>query len=209
MLEGDDYWVDPHKLTKAVQMMEAHPEFTGCFHACEVISTLEGRNERSIRPLTFPAGPVRLQDMFDGNLVQTYSVVMYRRGVVTRFPDWHRSLACGDWALHMLHAEHGPFGFLPDVMAVYRLHPGGLMSSLSTVRRWQEFFTIWWEIDRHFQGRWSTQITAARNRFIERIGSEYPTLKRIERRYHLLQLDHVAAALRWVKSLVQSKSASP
>ena len=32
----------------------------------------------------------------------------------------------GDWFLHLLHAEKGKIGMLPDVMAVYRRHSSGI-----------------------------------------------------------------------------------
>lgn len=199
LLEGDDYWSDDHKLEKVVRVLDAQPECSGCFHACEVFSTIGNTMEKSVRPDRPLMRSVSLEDMFEGNPVQTYSVVTYRRGLVPVFPDWHRPLACGDWGLHMLHAEHGPLAFLPDVMTVYRLRRDGMMSSLPTARRWQEFFTLWCEMDRHFQGRCSAEITAARNHFIERLAIEFHDLKRIERRYHSLHLDHIAAAVRWLK----------
>ena len=40
-LEADDYWTDPYRLQKQVDFMEAHEEFSLCFHNVEVISDKE------------------------------------------------------------------------------------------------------------------------------------------------------------------------
>jgi hypothetical protein len=43
--EGDDYWTDPLKLEKQLDLMQANPKMTFCFHGVE---TLKEANEMGI-----------------------------------------------------------------------------------------------------------------------------------------------------------------
>ncbi len=123
LLEGDDYWSDPQKLAKQVAVLDAHPEYSGCAHA---VCPLEA--QKFGRPFPAPCPEVvTVHELFGANRFHTCSVV-YRKHF-SRLPDWHRHVVPGDWPLHILQATHGPFRVLPDVMAVYRVHPGGIWSN--------------------------------------------------------------------------------
>lgn len=198
ILEGDDAWIDPRKLDRVVSAMEAHPDWTACFHACRVEDDTGSQPPYTL-PVAVSGDAIRLEQLLECNVIPTYSVTVYRRGVVTEFPPWHRKLACGDWGLHILHAAHGPIGYLPDVMTAYRVHPQGMWSGKPYGDRWFEYLLLWAAVDAHFQWQYSDQIDAARKAFLAQINREVADLKQIERRYHALQLDHIAAALRAVK----------
>lgn len=198
ILEGDDVWIDPLKLHKMRVAMDAHPEWSGCFHAVEY------RFEAG-RPPNFglvnppPADVLTWRDLVSENFIPTYSAVMYRRGVITQFPTWHRRLICGDWALHMLHAVQGGLGYLPEPMTAYRIHPHGLWSQLDNGRRWQQRFLLWSLLDQHFGGRFADDFNQARDRFLADLHRDFANLRKIESRYRALQLHHLAAAAKWVK----------
>jgi glycosyltransferase involved in cell wall biosynthesis len=136
ILEGDDYWTSPNKLQRQVDFLESHPEYAICFH--NVIRVCE---DRSKEPQNYC--PVNqkiistLKDLIVENFIPTCSV-MFRRGLYSEFPDWCYNLAMGDWPLHIFNAQHGKIRYLNEVMGVYRVHSGGVWSSMKDIQRCKE-----------------------------------------------------------------------
>lgn len=129
LCDGDDYFLDPLKLQKQVDFLEEHEDCALCFHPVAVV--FESGERPGVYPprAMLPRG-VRekyyLADMFQGNLIQTNSVV-YRWRFCDGVPDWFRPDLCpGDWYWHLLHAEMGKIGFLREIMSVYRRHKQAL-----------------------------------------------------------------------------------
>ena len=110
ILEGDDYWTDPHKLQKQFEALEAHADWTVCFHSVRCMHE-DGGQPDFVFPRTSPGEVLAIDDILRRNFIQTCSVV-YRR-VISELPAWLSTLKLGDWPLHILHAEHGKIGFLP------------------------------------------------------------------------------------------------
>lgn len=208
ILEGDDEWSDPRKLAKVAAAMRKHPDWAGCFHGVRQVNLIQ-RPIHEFLPVPFPDHPIRFDDLLKENHIPTYSCVTYRRGIVPVFPEWHRTLICGDWGLNLVHSEHGVFGFLPDVMTRYRAHPGGMWSGMGDVHRWNQSLLFWNVVNEHYQGKYEKQIAAARSNFIRKCQENLDDLRKIERRYNLLQLHRVAAAVRWLKLTGQKLFARP
>ena len=193
ILEGDDAWIDPTKLKRVVTALDDHPKWTGCFHNCRV-EYLDNSHNDEIKPGQGAVEELNVSSLIRRNVIPTYSAMTYRRGVVTEFPEWHRHLMNGDWGLHILHAAQGPIGFLSDVMTAYRVHAGGLWSGKPALDRLYETLALWSAIDVHFGWKYEADINKARALEFSALQREYADLKRIEKRYHALQLDKIAAA---------------
>jgi glycosyltransferase involved in cell wall biosynthesis len=126
--EGDDYWTDPQKLQKQVDFLDNNPEFSIVFHPVTVI-----HEDENIEDFVFPEnlnGPIHLDQLVQGNFIQTNSV-LYR----WRFPGgmpktYNENVVPADWFLHLLHAEWGRIFCLPDIMGVYRKHAAGMWSQI-------------------------------------------------------------------------------
>jgi glycosyltransferase involved in cell wall biosynthesis len=129
-LDGDDYWTSEDKLCAQVEFLDARPDVTICFHNVQVVN----EHSQSMGSLwTGPGQPEvsELRDLLRGNPIAASSVV-YRRAAVSEVPGWYdRFFPVTDWPLHVLYAREGRIGYLDQTLGVYRLHSGGLYSTLS------------------------------------------------------------------------------
>ena len=112
--------------------MEKQPECSLCFHPVNVIYE-DGSPLRIYPPTNLLPGGVRkfytINDLLVANLIQTNSV-MYRWRFREGLPDWFdATLIPGDWYWHLLHAELGLIGYLPEHMSIYRRHAASLYAS--------------------------------------------------------------------------------
>ena len=135
LLDGDDFWTSSRKLQKQVDLLEAHPEFSACFHNVNVIyegdaaaSHLFHQDEQRDAVTSPRPKPIStLTDIVRRNFIPTCSVV-FRAAIGRQLPPWFDDLAAGDWPLHVLSAQHGDIVYLDEVMGTYRVHPGGSWS---------------------------------------------------------------------------------
>jgi glycosyltransferase involved in cell wall biosynthesis len=131
LCEGDDYWTSVDKLEKQVDFLEANPDCTLSFH--NAFRLEHGAVE--------PGQPVyqkKMQRFYDaadllpGNFIYTASV-MYRRAALPEpLPDWYYGMPYLDWPTFVLLGQKGRLAYMDDTMSVYRVHPGGVWSRLTT-----------------------------------------------------------------------------
>lgn len=122
--EGDDYWIDPMKLSKQVAYLDRHPEMALCFHPVRVIWEGGVADDYEFPPPDWRFD-LSLEWLLRRNFIQNNSV-MYRR--LPRYHDVPADGAAFDYYLHVLHAIQGGIAMLPDTMAVYRRHPEGMFT---------------------------------------------------------------------------------
>lgn len=151
-LDGDDYWTDPLKLKKQVAYFEANPKCAVCFHNAVMLSE-DGLDQL---PNWCPPDQKErstIEDILKGNFIPTSSV-MFRNGLLSKWPGWLYDLPFGDWPLHVLNAEHGYIGYINEVMAVYRIHGTSAWSSLALNQQLPDIIKFLGLMDAHLDFRY-------------------------------------------------------
>jgi len=134
LLEGDDWWSDPTKLERQVELLRSDASLGGVAHDVEL--HFEDGADRSVEAHLHPRDRSQwsLDSLLRLNPFATCSM-MYRSATVGRLPDWFKTLPIGDWPLLLLHAKHGPIARIPRSMGFYRIYPSSAWSGQGVLRR--------------------------------------------------------------------------
>lgn len=173
LCDGDDYFTDSAKLQKQYEYLEKNPDCSICAHPVHVHFENGKMKDFSYPELKqLPCakdGKYSIEDIISRNFVQTNSAV-YRWRFEQGLPKWFRVDICpSDWYWHLLHAEKGRIGFLPDIMAVYRRHDKAHYAHafISTVmhrqERGMEELETYKAVNEHFQGKYFDKLAQLAN----------------------------------------------
>lgn len=131
--EGDDYWTDSYKLQKQVDFLESHPDYVMCSHRFNQYIQEKGLLEEE-QDNDFEGADYDLKNLIGGKWLTQTLTVMYRRSAL----DLKRYAAYGmsmDMVLLYELLRNGKGYCFPDIMAVYRVHKGGVWSEVSMNRQ--------------------------------------------------------------------------
>lgn len=166
LLDGDDYWISPDKLQKQVDLLDRNPQCSTCFHNVDVINSDGSPGSEDMARGKQPF--YDLVDLLDGKFFPATGSVMFRNGLFGEFPEWIKTVMLGDYSLHVLNGQRGQFGYLDEVMGVYRRHAGGIWSAGGTPKQWSAELSIG-----RFQG-----LLHCLEVFKENLGPEYHAVLR-------------------------------
>ena len=123
-MDGDDYWTHPQKLQKQVDFMEAHPDFSACFH--NALVTYEDGNSAHEINAPDQKAVITVEDLIGEDEIwfMATSAVLFKNGLMY-YPDWFLQSTSGDIPRYVILAKQGPIGYVPGVMSVYRKNRGG------------------------------------------------------------------------------------
>lgn len=150
--EGDDYWTDPLKLQKQVDLMDKHPECTLCITNADVVA--DGATEK----FPFDFGELEEKAYSANELIYDWKAAtasfLFRSRVLKteQFAKikYNKKLIISDIVLVMLCNAHGSILALPDKTCSYRQHGGGFTRQMRTPKYEYKFAIFWNECRRIF-----------------------------------------------------------
>ncbi|MFG6687624.1 glycosyltransferase family 2 protein [Mariniflexile sp. HNIBRBA6329] len=125
LCEGDDYWTDPLKLQKQVDLLEKNKDYSYCGHKSSTKSNI-GINKISLEIKEFG-----FKELIFKNVLNT-STLIFRKKVIEPLPNFFRTISAGDWGLQLIAIKNSKAYVLPDYMSVYREHDKGIWSNLDS-----------------------------------------------------------------------------
>jgi glycosyltransferase involved in cell wall biosynthesis len=158
VLEGDDYWTATDKLQRQIDLLDADPDCVICCTRARVLDEASGAATRTNPDL--PPGQYQLNDLLKGNFIPTCTAVL-RRQSAGPLPDWVFRMRMSDWPLWALAARHGSIELMDEVTATYRMHTGGVWSSLSRSQGWIEVARMLKALDKELRFEYTGTITEA------------------------------------------------
>lgn len=121
--EGDDFWIDIHKLQLQVEFLEKHQDYVLTVHNAICLKCLEGKLE-AVNPY-YNNQEISAEELimqYNGN-VPTASMVI--RAEALKVEDWFWKCGVGDWPVQLYCLTKGKIYYFERLMSVYRsLHDG-------------------------------------------------------------------------------------
>lgn len=142
LCEGDDYWIDPLKLQKQIDYMEANPNCTFCFTNGKILDVQDSKKNRVFIPFS------KENEQYFYNKNKSYDVgslgllgfiptasFVFRKLILDNPPKVYlKKYPAGDMKLKLYATAKGYAYFINDVTTVYRTNVRG-----SAMTRWKSY----------------------------------------------------------------------
>lgn len=127
--EGDDYWTDPLKLQKQVDFLESNSDYVMCSHHFKVFKQNENLMEDDWYGEISDGVVYDLNSLIHGHWYHAPLTVMFKFDQLC-LEEYGKYSNSKDVTLFFHLLKKGKGVMMPETMAVYRIHSGGIWSSV-------------------------------------------------------------------------------
>ena len=162
--EGDDYWTDEHKLQKQVDWMEAHPDYSVCFHRVKhhYVNTDKYKDDRCGQLLGHNDGVDITPDIFfRAWYVQPLSMLFRTSMYDFSLPVQYKYYRDSHEIYHLL--KNGKGYIFSFVGGIYNRHKGGIASMIGQEQIFSDSFLIANELYEHNKDKYTRDYLASIN----------------------------------------------
>jgi glycosyltransferase involved in cell wall biosynthesis len=141
VLDGDDYWIDSHKLQKQINFLDSHNEFTVCGHDYFILdqhgNLVPSKDDSKDQYYKFYCDNFE-EALWGGSVPypQTSSVLfrnVFKNDV--KFQNYFlHHMFNGDFPRYLLHAKVGKVKYINEKMSVYRNTGTGVWTSRGAIQ---------------------------------------------------------------------------
>lgn len=123
MCEGDDFWTDPYKLQKQIDILESHPDYSIVFHE----AIIHNNTDKNIDKI-YPALENRIytaEEIFRNWIAPTASFC-FRKNIIDYSIATDKNILNSDIIIMLMALSKGKAYGMSDKMSAYRIHEGGV-----------------------------------------------------------------------------------
>ena len=162
--ECDDYWTDPLKLQKQVDLLEAHPECSMAVAKTDVYRLKDGQFHYQSTYEGVDKDLLYFDDLFRGCYFHTSTYLIPKINFIS-VEKYRDKIFIGDTALRFILIDIGPFVFLRETVSVYQITGEGIWSSLDGYARTAAHVKLFEGLYRHFKSKykkyWGKSLVSA------------------------------------------------
>lgn len=184
--DGDDYWIDPHKLRKQVSFLEENPDFSSIYTNSYVIDESTGEKKIAKLYVWDEADTEELlghHDFINDNLNLSpghISSIMFRNFLIKKYPQWLYKCDLNDFPLFMMLSKFGKAKFINEVATVYRVHSHGISSfNFSYIKTYMDRIYTYKMINDYFDRKFASIINPLISRHFYNIFKYYYQEKKL------------------------------
>ncbi len=163
VLEGDDYWISPRKLQAMSAFLNRNPHCSFCFH--RIIRYDQHPETVAVHPAHWTVEQIlTANELAGGNFIGGMSTCVYRREIIAALKPQVWQLEIREWLFNLVVAQHGPIGYVPQILSVYRAHPEGIWSLKSLSATLPELLKLIDCYDEFLDFKFTRELQAFRQR---------------------------------------------